>query len=209
MFFTNLVNNLKRDVLVTGLLYIVLGLVLLFVPGLALHLVGKLLGALVFLYGLANVVCYFRSDGIHPVFRFGLVYGVVFALIGALLFSRSGAVVSLVPRIFGVVLLVNAFSDLQSAFDLRRMRDGRWWLALAPTLITFALGLILLFNPFGTAALLVRILGGCLIYQGISNLLVSGRVSRHARSLGRNLNRVFDKDAPIETSFTDEKRGWR
>ena len=114
-FFTDLVNNVKRGTLVTSAVCIVLGLVLFFLPGLALHLVGKLTGALVFIYGVLNVVSYFRSEGIHPVFRFGLVYGVLFALVGAFLFSRSGAVASIVPLVFGIALLINGVSELQSA----------------------------------------------------------------------------------------------
>ena len=203
-FFTDLVNNIKRGTLVTSIVCVVLGLVLLLVPGLALHLVGKLLGALVFIYGIMNVISYFRSDGIHPVFRFGLVYGVVFALIGALLFNRSGAVASIVPLVFGIVLLVNGVSSLQSALDLKRMRYGRWWLSLGTALVTLILGLILVFNPFGTAALLVRIIGAVLVYQGISNLLVAGRVSREARSLGAELEHMFNKRGPIEAHFSDD-----
>ena len=203
-FFTDFVNSLKRSSLVTGAVTIVLGLVLLIVPGLALHLVGKLIGALVFAYGLLNVVSYFRSDGIHPIFRFGLVYGVAFALVGAWLFSRSGAVASVVPLVCGIALLMSGVSQLQSALDLRKMGDGRWWLTMAVAAVTLVLGLILVFNPFGTAALLVRIIGVCLVYQGVTSLLVTSRVSRKAHSLGAELERMFDKNAPIETRFSDD-----
>ena len=199
-------KGMKRDTLLTGAVCIVLGLVLLLWPGIALHLVGKLLGAIAVLFGAANILAYFRSDFMRPVFRFGLFYGAAFVLVGLFLFVRSGAVASIVPLVFGIVLLVSGISQLQSALDLRRMGDERWWLTFLPAAITLVLGLFLVFNPFGSAALLVRVIGACLIYEGVTNQLVARRVSRFARSVGKELDRMFGGRGPIETHFTDDKR---
>ena len=202
----DLFRDLRRDTLVTGVLTVILGLVLLVWPGMALRLVGKLLGAAIAIYGVVNIVGYFSQDDTRALRRYGLVYGIAMALIGLFLFARSGVVASVVPLVCGIALLVSGVSELQSALDLRRMGDGRWWVTLVPAVITAILGLILVLNPFRTAALLVRVLGVVLIYQGVSHLLISGRVSRRAHSLKDDLKDIFDKDRPIETYFSDDDR---
>ncbi len=199
-------RSVRKDVLLMGVLAVVLGAVLLIWPGIALRLVGKLVGAGVALYGAVSILGYLVQDGLHAVRRYGMFYGIALVLVGVFLFRRSGAVASIVPMVFGIALLVNGLSEIQSALDLRRMGDGKWWLALLPAAGTLILGGVMAFNPFGSAALAVRVIGICLIYQGISHLLVTGRVTRMARSLKEELEQIFDKNRPVETHFTDEEK---
>ena len=63
-----------------------------------------------------------------------------------------------------------------------------WWLDLALSALTLALGALILINPFGTFAALVTLIGLVLIYDGLSDLWIIHRLSRMVRDLERDLN---------------------
>ena len=68
------------------------------------------------------------------------------------------------------------------------MSRARWWLDLALSALTLALGALILINPFGTFAALVTLIGLVLIYDGLSDLWIIHRLSRMVRDLERDLN---------------------
>ena len=54
--------------------------------------------------------------------------------------------------------------------------------------LTLALGVLVVVNPFGTFAALVTLIGLVLIYDGLSDLWIIHRLSRMVRDLERDLN---------------------
>ena len=97
-------------------------------------------------------------------------------------------VIALVQYVFGAVVIFHGVLDVQSSVSLMRQGAARWWLDLALSALTPALGALILINPFGTFAALVTLIGLVLIYDGLSDLWIIHRLSRMVRDLERDLN---------------------
>ena len=102
--------------------------------------------------------------------------------------KSSDSVIALVQYVFGAVVIFHGVLDVQSSVSLMRQGAARWWLDLALSALTLALGALILINPFGTFAALVTLIGLVLIYDGLSDLWIIHRLSRMVRDLERDLN---------------------
>lgn len=63
--------------------------------------------------------------------------------------TSSDSVIALVQYVFGAVVIFHGVLDVQSSVSLMRQGAARWWLDLALSALTLALGALILINPFG------------------------------------------------------------
>jgi len=150
---------------------ILFGLALLIWPGQTTGLILNFIGGLLMLIGAFRIVRYFiRSrKGAAYNYNMDLSIGGILALIGLLIYIFKGFLLSLVPTIIGVILLASGLIKLQSALDLRRIGRLRWQIQLITASISAVMGLIILFNPFGTALLMTRAIGAAILIEGIQD----------------------------------------
>ena len=167
---------------------LVLGAVLVVWPDRSVRLMCTLLGAALLICGLVYILGWLvrrREGGISA---FTLIPGVVLSGLGIWLMTSSDSVIALVQYGFGAVVSFHGVLDVQSSVSLMRQGAARWWLDLALSALTLALGALILINPFGTFAALVTLIGLVLIYDGLSDLWIIHRLSRMVRDLERDLN---------------------
>ena len=167
---------------------LVLGAVLVVWPDRSVRLMCTLLGAALLICGLVYILGWLvrrREGGISA---FTLIPGVVLSGLGIWLMTSSDSVIALVQYVFGAVVIFHGVLDVQSSVSLMRQGAARWWLDLALSALTLALGALILINPFGTFAALVTLIGLVLIYDGLSDLWIIHRLSRMVRDLERDLN---------------------
>lgn len=159
---------------------LVLGLLLLFNPvGFATALL-IVVGALLSLLGLARLVGYWRTPPELAARGGGLSTGAVLLLAGLFCIAGRRWVLATFPVlsvVFGVLTLLNALHKLQCAVDLWRLKQRYWTVALAGAGLTLAFALLILANPFSTAALLWTVLAVTLLAEAGMDLagLVLGR----------------------------------
>ncbi|MPN23726.1 hypothetical protein SDC9_171119 [bioreactor metagenome] len=79
----------------------------------------------------------------------------------------------------GIALILDALIKIQMAFDLKRMGYAMWYLTLIFALVTGALGVILVFNPFTAADVLAVFVGIALILDGGVNLWAYMQLKRN------------------------------
>lgn len=190
MNFKGLLEELKRNWMFSAILSMLLGLVLLLFPGITTRVVCFLLGGLIILYGLTHVIRYFRQENTYAeLFQGDLMIGLFGIAIGLFMILRADVVVSLIPIIFGIVLMANGIAGVQRAANARRAGYSRWGLLLALAILTAALSILLLVNPFATIKVTVAVIGASLIYEGISDLvamhLVGKRIEKWKKSNGQ------------------------
>lgn len=163
-------RSIKDSYIVTSVLYILLGLVLFIYPEMSLKLVCNMIGALILIYGGIKIFSWFRNRE-SGFFRFDLILGIVFAVIGGFLLLRPDIIVSILPVTIGIYILFDSLVNLRQAFDLKEAGYEKWWSMLILAVIMIILGLIMIFNPFGTVSLMVMFMGGIFLFRGISNVV--------------------------------------
>ena len=153
----------RRSSVIVALITMVLGAVLVVWPDRSVRLMCTLLGAALLICGLVYILGWLvrrREGGISA---FTLIPGVVLSGLGIWLMTSSDSVIALVQYVFGAVVIFHGVLDVQSSVSLMRQGAARWWLDLALSALTLALGALILINPFGTFAALMTLVGLSLV----------------------------------------------
>lgn len=185
-------RNMKVSYLLAAILYIAFGLVLLIWPKTTGDIICFAFGLILIVYGAITIISFFVHDSRQGSYRFELVIGIVAAALGILFLVNPDFVLSVFPVILGLYVVVDACLNLRRALELKRMEYPRWWVALALSLITIALGVLILFRPGFIADFIIMIIGGVLIYNGLSDLWSLFMLGRVGKAYKKNHPIVVD-----------------
>lgn len=173
----SILRQQRRSSIAAAVVTILLGLFLAFWPGQSVSFLCMLLGAAIALTGVIYFVGWLarRKAGVPALF---VLPGVVLFALGAWLMTSPASVVQLVQYIFGAVLIFHGIVDLQGALALMGQGYSRWWVDLLLAVLTLALGMLVVVNPFGTFAALMTLVGLSLVFDGVTDLVIIWRLSR-------------------------------
>ena len=164
-----MLKELKWEAILTGVLYILLGIVALVIPETMQKTLGYLIGIVLIVAGLISIICYLLRDARENYYHNEFVFGLVGMVVGAAVLYKVEVIISLIPFILGILVLFSGCSKLQDAIDLKRLGYGSWAGMLVVAIINIILGILLICNPFKAAIVLFRVLGVGLILSGASD----------------------------------------
>lgn len=173
-----------------SVLSLILGICIVAWPGMSAMTLCFLTGALLIIVGLVRIVCYFTRGSVGMPLFSSLALGIFSLLLGALLVSRPGSALVLLPYVAGFTMLMNGASEIQAAMDVRRSGAGGWWAVLLMAILTMACGLLLILNPFSGALTLMVLLGISLIVDSIVNIITTLFITSYVK-----------KNLPIEVDY--------
>ena len=169
-----MLRHIKPGMLVFSVLYILLGLLLLLAPQAVADVFCIALGLLVVLCGLQSLYGYFKKDNGSIRATVSLLLSLPTIALGmwALLCTVQSAMTFewLLPLLFGLMLLVDGVVRAQSSFALAKRKGQKWWLLLLFSIVSVALGVLLVLHPFDAAVSVVMLCGILLIVEGALNL---------------------------------------
>ena len=180
-----MLRYVKNGMLVLSIAFIALGLLLLIMPETSLLWLCYAFGAVVLITGIVCLVQYARLRGSGFAAPFFLVAGVITAALGLFTLAQPQVVASFLPVVFGLFILIDGCSRIGTAVELARRQADRWWLVLLFSVLSIALGILLLVNPFGTAVSVVMLCGVLLIIEGAVNLACVVYTAMELRTLDR------------------------
>ncbi len=157
--------------LIAGAALILIGLILLIWPGIATNLLFGAIGAICIIIGLVYVVRYCMLEAKLAITSFDLSLGLVWIIAGVAVIVFKNLLISLLPILFGLIVLIGGVIKIQSTLGFKRMNATRWYLELICAIVSIAFGVIILLNPFSTALLLMRVIGAALAIEGIMDLV--------------------------------------
>lgn len=175
-----MLKSIRNSLVVTSVLYVVLGVILMVFPTTALNLSCTLIGIVTLIYGAVRIVSYFRDGGTFSS-RFDLFFGVVLAAVGVFLLVCPQFIVSLIPIALGIYILVDSFTAMKKALDMKALGFEKWWVSFLLALILAVFGAVMIINPFGTLASLVVFIGAGFVFDGVYtlvNTMVADRIFR-------------------------------
>jgi len=150
--------------------YVILGAVFLLRPELSLNVVCYALGILIIVYGIVHLITYFVKDRLESAFRYDMVIGIIAVALGIFILICPQLVAGILPFLIGLFILLSSIMKVQNAVDMKRTEHPRWWLFLLFALISAALGVTLILNPFGSVKLLMMFIGASLLADGVMSL---------------------------------------
>ena len=157
------------------ILLIILGLLLILFPGIALTSIVRLGGAALLVGGLNSFGAWPRSRYEAGQSHVDKVGGIFAVLGGLYLLIRPHTLINIFPTIAGIlVILYGAFYFLK-ALASKSTGFDKWKVSMVLAVVIVILGIYVLARPFSTMKLLVRVLGGVLIHNGLSSLWIATR----------------------------------
>ncbi len=165
-----MLQKLRNTLITTAVVYIALGLVMLLIPTVVSDFICYIIGALFLVIGIAGIVSYIKTRGTGFGGSAILVVSIIFAALGVYILCNPVAFATFIPLVVGIMLLVDSVNKFQTTLELKKVGYKNWWQMLIVAFIIVALALILMFNPFESVAMFIRIIGALLIFDGLSNI---------------------------------------
>ena len=189
----NYIKSLKVNYSLSAVICVILGIVLLVWPGQSTQVVCMVLGIVLGGFGLIQIILYLATKEKTMVSHSMMMLGVVLAVIGGWIVLKPETIIKAVPMIVGILIVIHGFHNAVQAIDLKKMQYDNWWVALLLSLLTVALGVVLICNPFTIVDTVVRIIGAFLVYDGLSDMSILSRVFKTKK----NREKIIDTDAVI------------
>lgn len=168
----NDIKGIKNMYSVLTACLIIVGLVLLAIPGIALNAVCIIFGIYLIIYGVVKVIGYFAKDVYQLAFQFDLALGIVAAIVGIVFICKTSSIVQILSTCIGIVMLIDATLKIQTSLDSKRFGISSWWLMLVMAIMVAAVGIMLILMPGETTKVMIRLIGLNLCLDGVLNLII-------------------------------------
>ena len=197
------IKGFKKSYCLMSVIYIVCGLVLLIWPDISMSTFCYALGVIGIIYGIAHIVIYFTKDHMVSIMEMDLVTGIVTTAFGLFVLVNDKIFVSILPFAMGVILMLGAIMKLQNSLDLKKMGFQKWWIVLVMAMILFGIGLLLVYNPFGAAILMIYVIGASILADGLINIWSMFLITRLLKKLKKK-----EKQNPVSENEDEEAAYW-
>ena len=185
---------------------VIIGIVLLIWPGTSLNIISRCIG-IALAVGRLVAGGFFIKDHESLSRSFLLVMGVIMIICGVVIFLHPYDLVRLIPSIMGVLVLVSGIVNLMETFTLSKRKYSKWWVSLIISLITIGAGIFLVKYAFDLVAIITRIAGGILLFDGVSDLWVTSRVLSSSKESAVDGVIVSEKEAAEEGTDSKTPQG--
>lgn len=170
-------KRLEKGLMGSSVLTLILGLVLLIAPDASLKFITFIIALFAILMGIFQLVEYLRMPRENKIMSLSLILGIIFLAVGIFLMLNLTALVTFITLMMGIFVAVKSVFKIQFAFNLRELSD-KWKYNLVVGLVGMTLGVLLIFNPFGSAATFLRIIGLVLAISSIIELIEAGSIMK-------------------------------
>jgi len=183
------INNFLKGQIVTSLIYIVLGVCLVFMPVNTINVICKFVfGILLILVGMYHILIYVTEKLNSTIFD--LFSGGILMVLGIFLFMNPQIVVKLLPILLGTFILVDSIWTLKGSFKLKKRGVDTWRILLFGSLIFIALGISLVVNPFTMVKYTVIFAGWIFLCNGIIDLIYLVLLKKGLKELKQDVEAV-------------------
>ncbi|MBR3350368.1 MAG: DUF308 domain-containing protein [Solobacterium sp.] len=168
-----MLKQIKWSAIGLGAGEIAAGILLVMYPALSSDVICYLIGVGACIFGLICLVRYFLMKLEDSLFSNDFVIGVMALLFGMIVMIKKDLIIGLIPIVLGMIIVFSGFMKLQRAVAAFRIRfeNAVWYACLGFVSIIVGFVIMFLLSPSQTQDLIFRVIGGGLIYCGISDLV--------------------------------------
>ncbi len=175
------INDLRRGHGIR-LIMLVLGVLFLVFPEKAQKTLAYIIALAFVVLGVIKILSYFSKpkEDAYGYMEYKsksvIVIGVLYIVFAALI---AKVLMSVIPVLLGIIIILNGIIKLQYAFEVKKnFSEGGWEFMMITSVIMIVIGAVILFNPFSTNNLIIRIIGGVLVFESIIDLIASCKYSK-------------------------------
>lgn len=173
-----LVNEFLTMSLTASVVLIIVGAILLILPGLSLSVMCYAISAILIINGIIMAYNSYKVSGGINIFD-GFTWGILSIIFGAFLILNQGLFISIVPIVLGLWIIINSCFKLRVCMAM----DKEFSSSLVMSLITLVCGVFLLFNPVDSAELLTRVIGLIILIYATLDLVETTTFKRNIKKI--------------------------
>lgn len=144
--------------IIWSLMFALIGLFLIFKPLLANTIISYVVAIFFITDGIISLYSYYTSPRVIRNISYGLIYGILFILLGIILIIQPNILIGVFPITLGLWIIVNSVIKFEYSLTLKEERKY-CIMTMIVAILTFLLGITLLFNPFKSAFAITQIIG--------------------------------------------------
>ena len=163
-------SSFFRGIAGNAVLTLILGLLLVIMPGVAAGALVSVLGWVLVIFGGIYLVSTLASRS-GAVSAWSVATGLLALASGLLLLVKPGLLVSLCGIVLGLFLVLHGLQGIRQT-RLSKAMGYDWKPTLVIAVIKLVMGALVILNPFSTAALLLRMAGIFLIVDALGDLIL-------------------------------------
>lgn len=164
-------KSIKGVYICTCILFMLVGLMLAGFPEFSMVAVCYIIGIMLIVLGAVKICAYFSQDKYNIAFQFDLALGILSVIIGICTIIHHNWIINLLPIIIGIMIIADSLFTLQASIDAKRFGLPRWYLLLMFSILSVALGLILVFKSFKSAVVITILYGFGCFFIGFEKLV--------------------------------------
>lgn len=191
------IRKLGRNSIIISIILIGFGIFMFTNPITTVNILMVMFGALLVIDGLVHLVSYFAIKDEYRFFSSELAQAVIYIILGFVLMCNYDKVSTLLPVILGIWIIVESIFKLQISLNIRDIYDSHWGVLMGMSIVTGLLGMIILFNPFESLALFIRIAGVVVmlvelitIFEDFSIIARVGKTEKLEKQLKKEVTKI-------------------
>lgn len=157
--------------LAISVLLIAIGVVTLVFQEITLDILCYLLGASILFIGITKIVLWFLKSGFRFLFQFDLGQGIFLTVLGILMLLNTNGVKTALPIILGLLWFVDGIIQFNKFIALNKVKSNSRYALLIFAILTCALGIVLMIDPFTERNAFMIFTGVTFIIDGVQNLI--------------------------------------
>lgn len=173
-----LVNEFLTMSLTASVVLIIVGAILLILPGLTLSVMCYAISAILIINGIIMAYNSYKVSGGINLFD-GFTWGILSIIIGIFLIFNQGLFISIVPIILGLWIIINSCFKLRVCMAM----DKDFSTSTIMSIVTLFCGIFLLFNPIDSAELLTRMVGIIIMVYATIDVLETTTFKRNIKKI--------------------------
>lgn len=157
--------NIKN--LVVPIVTILIGIILLLVPGEIITTIIRIIGALIIAGATLSIIDIIKNKKQN----LELMYSILIGILGIIFISNPEVIAGIIPLLLGLFIILKSAVKLRLVYSLKQDGTDYWIKPLIVNILMLILGLVLVFNPFRGAEALIMIIAIFMISYGILDII--------------------------------------
>lgn len=171
----------KSNIIAQAVLSIIVGLLLMFWPGITIVTVLYLVGIIFAIMGISSLISYFKALESARITGM-LATGVFFCVLALIVFLFPQVIAGFFSVILGIILVICGAVNAVRAMELKSYGGNSWIASIILSVLIAIGGVVIIANPFQTTALLVFVLGLIIASNGIVDLIIEAQLRKALKS---------------------------
>lgn len=188
----------KTSIIFSIILFLV-GLFLLMKPETTLHAISYFVGIVLIIWGIVPIITFFANKDKENYLEFSFIVGVFALVFGIIVMLNPNIIGSIIPLMVGIWMIINGITKLYYALNINK--ESKASISIIISVIILICGLLLIFNPFGGAVMLTKLIGIFVIVYSILDLIECYTLKRTVKNVPKKTNK---NDNIIEAVYEEE-----